>query len=122
MVQSALKAAELLSQQGIQAGVVNARFIKPLDTELLFQVAKTARSIVTLEENCLMGGFGSAVLEALNSAGIMGPKILRLGLPDCFVEQGTRTELLQCLRLDPAGIAEQVAAFIGEESHGTATA
>ena len=122
MVQSALKAAELLQQSGVHAGVVNARFIKPLDTELLLELSKTARWVVTLEENCLMGGFGSAVWEAINSAGLTGPSFLRLGLPDCFVEQGTRAELLECLRLDPTGIAEQVAAFIGVEYHGPAQA
>ena len=122
MVQSALKAAEMLKQSGVQAGVINARFVKPLDTELILELAKTARHLVTLEENCLMGGFGSAVWETINAAGQVGPKVLRLGLPDCFVEQGTRAELLECLRLDPAGIAEQVAAFIGVEYHGPAEA
>lgn len=122
MVQSALKAAELLQQCGVQAGVINARFIKPLDTALLLELAKTAHWLVTVEENCMMGGFGSAVLEAMNATGLVGPKILRLGLPDCFVEQGSREELLQCLRLDPAGIAEQVATFVGVEYHAPAEA
>jgi 1-deoxy-D-xylulose-5-phosphate synthase len=112
MVQAAMKASELLTAAGIQSGVINARFIKPLDEELLFEVARKARWIVTLEENSLMGGFGSAVLEALNSAGILGPRILRLGLPDGFVEQGSRDELLDCLGLDPVSIAERVRKFI----------
>ena len=93
--------------------MVNIRFVKPLDEELVAAVARQARWIVTLEENSLMGGFGSAVLESLNQAGIAGTKILRLGLPDCFVEQGSREELLECLGLDPAGIAASACKFIG---------
>jgi 1-deoxy-D-xylulose-5-phosphate synthase len=121
MVQTAMKAADLLAAAGIQSGVINARFIKPLDEELLFEVARKTRWIVTLEENSLMGGFGSAVMEALNSAGILGPRILRLGLPDCFVEQGSRDELLNCLGLDPASIAERVRKFIEVDACVTTT-
>ena len=113
MVQAAVKAADILEEKGIRAGVVNIRFVKPLDEELVAAVARQARWIVTLEENSLMGGFGSAVLESLNQAGIAGTKILRLGLPDCFVEQGSREELLECLGLDPAGIAASACKFIG---------
>ena len=116
MAQTALKAAELLKKSGISAGVVNARFVKPLDEALLCKIAEHARYIVTLEENSLMGGFGSAVLEALNSLGIDGPKILRLGLPDRFIEQGSREELLEGLGLDPAGIAGKVRQFGGVDS------
>ena len=117
MVQAALKAADILKTNGISAGVVNARFVKPIDEELLCKIAKQARYIVTLEENCLMGGFGSAVMETLNSAGLAAPRILRLGLPDRFIEQGSREELLECLGLDPVSIAEKVRNFIGVDSH-----
>ena len=122
MVQAALKAADILKANGISAGVVNARFIKPIDEELLCKIAKQARYIVTLEENCLMGGFGSAVMETLNSAGLAAPRILRLGLPDRFIEQGSREELLECLGLDPVGIAETVRNFIGVDSHAMPSA
>jgi 1-deoxy-D-xylulose-5-phosphate synthase len=122
MVQAAVKAAELLEKKGICAGVVNARFVKPHDGELVAMVARRARWIVTIEENSLMGGFGSAVLESLNDAGIEGTRILRLGLPDCFVEQGSREELLECLGLDPAGIAESTCKFIGADSYVTTSA
>jgi len=122
MVQAALKAADILKANGISAGVVNARFIKPIDEELLCKIAKQARYIVTLEENCLMGGFGSAVMETLNSAGLAAPRILRLGLPDRFIEQGSREELLECLGLDPDGIAETVRNFIGVDSHAMPSA
>ena len=71
---------------------------------------------MTVEENSLIGGFGSAVLESLNSAGCCVPKILRLGLPDSFVEQGSRDELLKCTGLDPQGIADSVISFIGVDA------
>lgn len=120
MVQTALQAAEVLEKSGISTGVVNIRFVKPLDQQVVETVAQTARWIVTMEENCLMGGFGSAVLETINNTGRLGPRILRLGLPDCFIEQGSREELLNCLRLDPAGVVEQVNAFIGVTSDAAA--
>ena len=106
MVQAALKAADILKTNGISAGVVNARFIKPIDEELLCKIAQQARYIVTLEENCLMGGFGSAVMETLNSAGIAAPRILRLGLPDRFIEHGERPALLAEIGLDAEGIVQ----------------
>ena len=122
MVQAALKAAAILEDQGIRAGVVNARFVKPLDEKLLFSIAKRANWLVTVEENSLIGGFGAAVLESLSNAGYSGPKVLRLGLPDSFVEQGSRDELLQCLGLDPKGIAERVRSFIGVDERVAAPA
>ncbi len=122
MVQTAVRAAETLEKSGISTGVVNIRFVKPLDKQVVESVAQTARWIVTMEENCLMGGFGSAVLETLNNSGRQGAKVLRLGLPDCFIEQGSREELLQCLRLDPAGVIKQVTAFIGVNSNVAAQA
>jgi len=122
MVQAALQAAAILETKGICAGVVNARFIKPLDEELLLTLAKQARWIVTVEENSLMGGFGSAVLESLNHIGVVCPRVLCLGLPDSFVEQGSREELLECLGLDPNGIANKTCKFIGVDSCVTTTA
>ena len=113
MVQAAQKAAALLEDRGVRAGVINARYIKPLDEKLLFSVARKANCLVTLEENSLIGGFGSAVLESLNNAGITGTRVLRLGLPDKFVEQGSRDQLLQCLGLDPIGIVDHVISFSG---------
>ena len=116
MVQAALKAAALLEEKGVRAGVVNARFVKPLDERLLFAAARRCNCLVTLEENSLLGGFGSAVLESLNQAGIVGTRVLRLGLPDKFVEQGSRDQLLASLGLDAASIAEQVTAFAGVDA------
>ena len=112
MVQSALAASEILETHGIKAGVVNARFVKPLDETLLRQVARDARIIVTIEDNVLAGGFGSAILEYLNSQNFSWVKVLRLGIPDKFIEHGTRAELLGLYGLTPEKIADRVAAFI----------
>lgn len=105
MLQQAIAAADLLKQEGIDVAVINARFIKPLDLEMLSQVFDECRFVVTLEEGALAGGFGSAVLEAACQQG-WDTRILRtLGLPDRFIEHGERSELLADLGLDAAGIA-----------------
>ncbi len=109
-VHPALKAAELLKAQGIDAGVADMRFVKPLDAELTGRLAK-AGPLVTVEDNALAGGFGSCVLEHLNSAGIYTP-LLRLGIPDAYVEQGKPDELYADLRVDAAGIAASAAAWL----------
>ncbi len=83
MVYPAMEAARRLAVDGISAAVVNARFVKPLDGELIQRVAKKTGRVVTVEEHALMGGFGSAVLESLDAAGMTGVKSLRIGLPDC---------------------------------------
>ncbi len=109
MVDTALKAAELLKSFSIEAGVVNARFVKPLDEEMLIATAKEANCIVTLEENVIKGGFGEAVLAALNAKHLLQTtKVLNLGIPDYFVPQGDKKLLLRDLHLDPAGIANLV--------------
>ena len=100
----ALRAAAELRREGLEVAVVNARFVKPLDPGLMDRI-ETAPWTVTLEENALQTGFGSAVLEAVNDAGIQPGPIARLGLPDRFVEHGERAELLAALGLDAAGIA-----------------
>jgi 1-deoxy-D-xylulose-5-phosphate synthase len=101
----ALAAANRLRTEGLEVAVVNARFVKPLDTGLLLERLEAAPWVVTVEENALPTGFGSAVLEAVNDAGCTAPPIVRLGLPDRFVEHGERSELLAELGLDAAGIA-----------------
>ena len=109
MVARAQRAAELLRADGIEAAVVNMRFVKPLDTEILAELAKTKKLLVTLEENALAGGFGSAVVEYLADSGLAsGTQILRFGLPDAFVEQGTPDELLTICGLQPEQIAAKV--------------
>ena len=81
------RTAAILKEEGIEAAVVNMRFIKPLDTELLGEMARTKRLLITAEENVLAGGFGSAVAEYLADNGIEVP-LLRFGIPDRFIEQG----------------------------------
>jgi 1-deoxy-D-xylulose-5-phosphate synthase len=89
LIQMALEAAEMLGERGIDAAVVNARFVKPLDEELIIDCAARTRRIYTLEEHVLAGGFGSAVTELLTEKGPAGVQIKRFGLPDTFVEHGS---------------------------------
>ncbi len=100
-----VKAAALLREEGINVGVLNARFVKPLDLEVVLRVVRECAFIVTVEESSLMGGFGSAVLEAAADAGLNTSHIRRLGIPDRFIEHGERGELLADLGLDASGIA-----------------
>jgi 1-deoxy-D-xylulose-5-phosphate synthase len=102
------RAATALRSEGLDVGVVNARFIKPLDTETILRAIDTASLVVTVEEGALPGGFGSAILEAAADAGVAASHVRRLGMPDRFVEHGERGELLADLRLDAAGIAATV--------------
>jgi 1-deoxy-D-xylulose-5-phosphate synthase len=100
----ALSAAGRLEELGVNALVVNARFIKPLDRALLLSVAARIPRIITIEENVLEGGFGSAVLECINEAGLTNVWIRRLGIPDIFVEQGNPQELKSRYGIDEEGI------------------
>jgi len=109
MVQPSLEATELL--KGINPTVVNARFIKPMDEELLKKLVKSHKIIVTVEENTLMGGFGSAILETLNRWRIKRD-VLRLGIPDRFIEHGSRNLLLEKIGLSKEGIALRIEEFI----------
>jgi len=102
---AALEAARLLREEGLEIGVVNSRFVKPLDTKGLLERIEAAPWVVTVEENALPTGFGSAVLEAVSDARMQAGPIVRLGLPDRFVEHGERGELLADLGLDATGIA-----------------
>ena len=112
MVSRAMSAAELLAQAGIEAAVFDARFVKPLDAEAIHALARRCGSIVTIEENAVAGGFGSAVVENLLANGLGRTPALLLGLPDEFVEFGAREVLLESLGLDPAGLARQVKEFV----------
>jgi 1-deoxy-D-xylulose-5-phosphate synthase len=115
MVSYSNEAAGILGEAGIDAEVINMRFIKPLDTELLDYVATKFDKIITLEENTIVGGFGSGVLEYFASKNYKND-ILRIGLPDDFVEQGSQSELHALLGIDPVGISKKVEIFVNE--HG----
>ena len=99
-----LQAADRLAAEGLEVGVVNARFAKPLDRETIERAVRECGFVVTVEEGCLIGGFGSAVLEAAGEAGLDTSRIKRLGIPDRYIEHGERSELLAELGLDAAGI------------------
>jgi 1-deoxy-D-xylulose-5-phosphate synthase len=107
MVYPAMQTAEILSEHGIEATVINARFVKPLDTELIVPLAKQIGRVVTLEEGCLMGGFGSAVAEALLDQDVTVP-IKRIGVPDTLVDHAKPEESLATLGLTPPQIAERI--------------
>ncbi|MEZ6102584.1 MAG: 1-deoxy-D-xylulose-5-phosphate synthase [Pirellulaceae bacterium] len=103
-----VQAANKLRGEGLDIAVINARFVKPLDTDLLLDVVREARFVLTVEEAALAGGFGSALLEAAADAGINTSHLRRLGIPDQFIEHGERAELLEELTLDAFGIAQIV--------------
>jgi len=108
MVSAAVKIADLLSHTHIEACVINARFVKPLDKEMLENVTARTKKIVTLEEGVCDGGFGSAVLECIEQENIKGVRVKRIGLPDEFIEHGTREELMKKYHLTPEQICETI--------------
>lgn len=110
MVYPALDAAAELATEGLDLSVVNARFVKPLDAELLLQLVKRFGRLVTLEENALQGGFGTAVLELLEEQGLQA-QVLRIGYPDQYIEQGEQHELRAMHGLDKEGIAKSARMF-----------
>lgn len=103
-VRPALEAARRLQDLGIEATLINARFVKPLDEELICSLSSKANRLLTVEENVLQGGFGSAVLELLEEKGLAGITVKRLGIPDAFVEHGTQEELRHKYGIDVDGI------------------
>ena len=113
MVASALEAGRLLAPRGVTAGVVNCRFVKPLDTEMLLRLRERYPVLVTVEENNLPGGFGAAVLEALLAAELPVDGVVRLGLPDGFVTHGSRAQLLDQVGLSPVHLARRALDELG---------
>ncbi|MCC5898897.1 MAG: 1-deoxy-D-xylulose-5-phosphate synthase [Phormidium sp. BM_Day4_Bin.17] len=107
MVYPAMQVAEILSEHGIEATVVNARFVKPLDIELIAPLAEQIGKVVTLEEGCIMGGFGSAVVEGLMDADVVVP-VKRLGVPDKLVDHAQPNESKADLGLMPSQMAETI--------------
>jgi len=107
MVQPAMQAAAALALEGVELAVLNARFVKPLDRELIVALAESCL-LVTVEENALQGGFGTAVLELLEEEELSSVQVVRLGFPDSFIEQGEQAELKAAYGLDAAGIAESI--------------
>ena len=109
MVYPAMQTAEILSEHGIEATVINARFVKPLDTELILPLAQRIGKVVTLEEGCLMGGFGSAVAEALLDNNVVVP-VMRLGVPDTLVDHASPEQSFATLGLTPPQMVDRILA------------
>ena len=107
MVAEGTNAAIELEMMGIQATVVNCRFVKPLDSDLILPLCKKISNILILEENTICGGFGSAILELLGSQGISSCRIERIGLPDQFIEHGSLSHLREKYGLDTANIVQK---------------
>ncbi|MBF0103216.1 MAG: 1-deoxy-D-xylulose-5-phosphate synthase, partial [Desulfobacterales bacterium] len=105
-VADALEANKRLSQQGILATVVNARFVKPLDSDMICSLAVQIPKIITIEDHVRQGGFGSAVIECLQDNGIYDYTLVRLGIPDLFVEHGPQHTLLEKYKLDAEAICQ----------------
>lgn len=115
MMEAAIKAWELLKNNGIDAGIFNPRFIKPLNETVIAELAQTYPYFVTIEDHVLSGGFASAIGEVLHRSGAE-VKLKAIGLPDEAVPQGHRDEVLHHYGLSAAGIAETVMAFVGQKS------
>lgn len=113
MVDNAMKASELLKAKNIEAEVVNMRFVKPLDRELLYDIAKRFKKIVSLEDNSIIGGFGSGVSEFLSQNELKNDLLIH-GIPDKFIEHGKPEELHEELKMDAKGIAEICEEFLNE--------
>jgi 1-deoxy-D-xylulose-5-phosphate synthase len=120
-VHPAIAAAKALAAEGIRAVVVDARFVKPLDETLIVELAEQAGRVVTVEEGCLPGGFGSAVLEVLAARGLAVP-VKRLGLPDAFVGHGNAEAQRARFGLDAAGIARAVRELAARDEPAVAPA
>jgi 1-deoxy-D-xylulose-5-phosphate synthase len=114
MVKSCLEALHLLAEAGYSPGLVNCRFVKPLDTALLARLSAEYGMLVTVEENVLSGGFGSRVAQALLQPGMAETKLCQIGLPDAYLEHASRTDLLTKAGLSPERIARRVADALAE--------
>jgi 1-deoxy-D-xylulose-5-phosphate synthase len=112
-VNDALEAYASLKKQGIAATVVNCRFVKPLDVDLICSLASHIPQIITVEENVRQGGFGSAVLEVLNDEGVSGVRVERIGVADTFIEHGPQKLLRSLYGLDAPTIVKIAQRLIG---------
>ena len=117
MVYPSLEAAQELEKAGLECMVINARFAKPLDSELILSATKKVKRLLTVEENTLAGGFGSAVLQLLQSSGVQDVQVKCLGIPGVFVAHGSQALLRSRYNLDAQGITHQVLNSFPELSH-----
>jgi len=119
-VHPALGAAETLEDEGIACTIINSRFVKPLDEEVICEMAHTIGTIITVEEHVLHGGFGSAVLEVLSRHQLTKAKVCCLGIPDNFVEHGAQKMLRAKYGIDADGISKAVKKIINGDYSGIA--
>jgi len=112
-----LEAANRLADKGIECTVVNTRFVKPLDAALILDIVQRAKTVVTVEDNALQGGFGSSVLELLEASACHGVRVERIGLPDEFIEHGTQETLRAKYGLDADGIVKRVLGVFPQPIH-----
>lgn len=117
MVHRALEAAELLEREGIQPTVVNMRYAKPLDKDLIFQISQDHHYFVSYEDHSISGGFSSAVSEALHDLGLEGHPLLRLAVEDAVIEHGSRDQIFTEQGLMPAQVAKRIQAFVHSSKH-----
>jgi 1-deoxy-D-xylulose-5-phosphate synthase len=117
-VYPALEAATLLAEHGVEAEVINARFAKPLDEELLLDLAHRHTRIVTVEEGSLIGGFGTGLLELFEQKNMQNVTVKRVGIPDKFIDHGPQSLIREKLQLDALGIADRVHEFYPELAKG----
>ena len=118
-VHPALAAAEILAKENINVTVINARFIKPLDDELIAKYCQPYSRVITVEEGSLAGGFGSAIMERCEQLGIRNVQFHSIGIPDEYVHHGTQDVLRAQYDLHPDGIAKRVREFLGPNTYGT---
>jgi 1-deoxy-D-xylulose-5-phosphate synthase len=116
VVQEALKAAKILEENGISVGVINARFVKPLDKDLILDMALKTGKLLTIEEHVLDGGFGSAVLELLADNDAFNCRVKRVGIRDTFVEHGPQSTLRKAYKVDAEAVVTAVKEML---RHGT---
>ncbi len=116
MVVPSLEASRMLAAEGIGVGVMDARFVKPLDRDLILETVSNVENVLTVEEGVLAGGFGSAVVELLADGGVTHAKVFRMGISDTFVEHGTREELLTDMGLTADGIADRARSLLEKAS------
>ncbi len=114
MVYPALAAAEELETEGIRIGVINGRFIKPMDKKMLFEIVTRTKKILTLEENVLMGGFGSGIMELLSEEETLIP-VKSIGIPDTFITHGNQKTLRSTLGINREGIKKAIKAWLKKE-------
>jgi 1-deoxy-D-xylulose-5-phosphate synthase len=117
-VQPALEAAEILANSEISAMVINARFVKPLDGQLILPLASRIGKVITVEDGVLMGGFGSGVLEMLTDNGLTDVQVKRLGIPDKFIEHGDVQALYEQCGLDTEAIVREGLQLVKAQDSG----